>query len=816
MANVNQYQPQLNAGEFSEYMVARTDFGKYSNGAAIMLNIIPLAEGGAMRRAGTRFVAEVKDSSAKTRLKRFEFNTIQAYILEMGNRYLRFFRNQGQIITADTNVQVQNGEFTNDLSAWSDQSDANSSISHNATDGRLILNGASDTDNAVAEQELVVPAADLNKEHHIKFRIVGNPQDNVTLRMGNSSQASDIVNNVEFKPGWHVHAFTPTANTFLQFRVHENQTVEIDDVSIIQGAALEIGTPWLTADLFEVEGPQSADVKYFFHGSYRTHKLLRLSDVNWSLIEVRWLNGPWQDANTDTGKTLKPAATTGIDIGLVASGFSPFDATSVGQLVRLNNKSAGVDFGYGYIVSVESDINATIDIVRDFQTTDAGFDHAFGAWSDARGWPQNGAFFEQRLVTAATNTEPQTSWYSQTADFENHLPDDNAGTVGDSDALNFTISADDVNAIQWISPGLDLVYGTSGGEWIPSSNGAVITPTDIDIKRHTKHGSAKVQPVRFGHVVLFLQKAKRKIREFAFHFEVDGNRAFDMTRLARDVTRGGINEMDFAQEPWSLLWAVRDDGVLPTLTWLRDEDVVGWARQIIGGSFGTGDAVVESVSVIPGNATTNSLDRDEVWMIVKRTINGVTKRYVEFIERDFETGDDQADAFYVDSGLTYSGSATTTITGLLHLVGETVKIWGDGAIQPSQVVNPEGEIKLQQAVSKATIGLGYMHQLKTLKLEGGSQIGTIVGKSKRIVATTLVLLNSHSVNIGPDENNLIEFDFREVSDPMDAGAPLFTGEIFRELEGDFEDDPRTIIESDAPAPFTLLALAPEIELQDEA
>ena len=816
MATLNAYQDQLNAGELSERMAARTDFNKYANALEEMLNVIPLPEGGGMRRPGTRFVSEVKDSSVQQRLKRFEFSTEQAYILEFGNGHIRFFRNQGQIVTEDIGTQVQNGEFTSDLSAWSDNSGASSSISHNATDKRMTLNGTSAADNAVAEQEVIVPTADINKEHVLKFRLVGNAEDHMSLRIGTTSQAADIVDNVEFTPGYHCYSFTPGGNFFLQFRVHENQTVDIDDVSIIQNAALEIGSPYATVDLFQIEGPQSADILYNFHGSYRSYKLTRSSNTRWSLIEVAWQNGPWQDANTDTSKTLKPAATTGIDIGIVASGFSPFDANSVGQLVRLNNKSSGTDYGWGRIVSVESDQNATIDIIRDFQTTDAKHDWAFGDWSDSRGWPQNGAFFEQRLVTVATTTQPQTLWFSQTGDFENHAPDDNAATVGDSDALDYTISADDVNAIQWLSPGLNLVIGTTGGEWIPTSNGAVITPTDIDIKRHTKHGSAKVQPIRVGHVVLFLQKALRKIREFAFHFEVDGNRAFDMTRLARHVTRGGIIEMDFAQEPNSILWNVRDDGVMAALTYLRDEDVIGWSRHVLGGSFGTGDAVVESVAVIPGNATTNSVDRDEVWFIVKRTVNGVTKRYVEFLEHEFETGDTQADAFYVDSGLSYSGSATTDIVGLTHLIGETVAVWGDGAVQPSVVVNPEGEIKLQQAVSTAIIGLPYTSRIKTLKLEGGGSAGTVVGKQKKIFATTLVLLNAHTAKIGPDTGNLIEFDFRKVSDAMDAGAPLFTGEFFREFEGDFTSDARFIVETSAPAPFTLLGIANEVELHDQA
>ncbi|KKK79222.1 hypothetical protein LCGC14_2835680, partial [marine sediment metagenome] len=146
-----------------------------------------------------------------------------------------------------------------------------------------------------------------------------------------------------------------------------------------------------------------------------------------------------------------------------------------------------------------------------------------------------------------------------------------------------------------------------------------------------------------------------------------------MTRLAQHITRGGIVEMDFQQEPDSLVWAVRSDGQLLSMTFRREEDVVGWTRHIIGGSFSTGDAVVESVAVIPGEngagQTQSSENRDEVWVTVKRTINGSTVRYVEVFERDYETGDDEEDSYYADSIITYDGVATSTITGLDHLEG---------------------------------------------------------------------------------------------------------------------------------------------------
>ena len=199
-------------------------------------------------------------------------------------------------------------------------------------------------------------------------------------------------------------------------------------------------------------------------------------------------------------------------------------------------------------------------------------------------------------------------------------------------------------------------------------------------------------------------------------------------------------------------------------------------------------------------------------MIVKRTINGATKRYVEFFERDFETEDDQEDAYYADSLLTYDDVLTTSITGLGHLEGETVKIWADGAVRPDKIVSG-GAITLDTEASVAQIGLGYTHTIKTLKIEGGNPAGTAVGRTKKIYGVTFVLLESHTIKYGPDASNLKEVEFREVGDPMDAAIPLFTGEEFREFEGNWQPDSRIVIQNDDPAPFTLLSIVLETDIK---
>ena len=780
-----------------------------------------------MRRPGTRHAAEVKSSSVKGRLKPFQFSVVQAYMLELGNGVMRFCRHQGQIAVANTDAAISNGTFTSNITGWDDRSTggAGNQISHDATNGRLTLetSGTASDDIGWAEQDVTTTAT--NTEHVIKFRVIGDPGDKIDFLVGSTSTGAQILSPVEKSVGYHCVAFTPTASPFyIQFRnfgSNADKNVQIDDVSLIDDSAVEIDTPWAEADLFDVEGPQSADVLYLFHDDYPTHKLLRFGHTTWSLVEVAWQDGPYLDLNT-TSTTLTPGATTGVAVTVTASAITGindntgFQTTDVGRLIRIDNPAAAIAWGWGIIVARTSTTVVTVHVKKDFGATTADVRWHLGAWSETTGYPQAAVFFEQRLYVAATTDQPQTFWASQTADFENLKPDDDDDVPAADDALTFTLSADDVNSIYWLSANEDtLVIGTAGGEWVPDSEGIVITPLDITVRRQTTHGSARIQPVRVGNTVLFVQRANRKIREFGFSFETDGYRAVDMTRLSQHITRGGMVEMAYSGEPEPIVWVVRNDGQLLSLTVLRDEDVVGWGRHILGGSFGSGNAVVESVAVIPGangaGQTQDSSNRDEVWLIVKRTINGATKRYIEFFEGNFETGDAQEDQYYSDSLITYDGAAATVLTGFDHLEAEAVKILADAAIVAGKTV-ASASITLDTAASVVQAGLGYTHTLKPLKISAGNPSGTPIGKTKRIYGLTFVLLNSHTLSFGPDADDLSNIDFRVVSDPMDAAAPLFTGEVFREFPGPYDKDVRIVIEEDDPVSFTLLALAPEIQI----
>ena len=563
------------------------------------------------------------------------------------------------------------------------------------------------------------------------------------------------------------------------------------------GVPYEISSPYLTAELFDIKFSQSADVMYIVHPNHSVRKLSRTAHTSWTLTEVDFTDGPYLETNSTT-TTLTPGATTGTGISLAASA-NLFASTDVGRLVNFSN-------GYAKIATFTDAQNVTIDIEDDFDNTNAVTDWKLGAFSDTTGHPSSVSFFEQRLVFAGTTDEPQTLYFSKSGDYENMT----AGTNAD-DAMIYTIASNQVNAIRYLKAQRTLIVGTTGGEFTVSADGtdAAITPTNITIKKQSSYGSANVDAQPAGNSVLFLQKAKRKIRELTYNFDVDGYVAADLTILNDIVTKTGINEMAYQQEPDSILWCVRDDGVLAGLTYQRTENVIAWHRHIFGGAFDGGDAVCESVATISG-----SLTEDELWVIVKRTINGATKRYVECFS-DFDFDETTATDFrFVDSHLTYSGSATTTLSGLAHLEGQTVSILADGATHADKVVS-SGQVTLDRSATKAVVGLAYDSVLQTMRVEGGAAEGTSQGKTKRISKVVLRLFETVGAKVGPSLTDLETVPFRSSSDPMDTPvSTLIAGDKEIEFRDDYNTDGFIFIKQDQPLPLSVLAIYPTIVTSD--
>ena len=655
------------SGELGAKLDGRTDFAKYNTGAKTLENFLIHPQGSATRRVGTQFIAEVKDSTKKTRLIPFEFSTVQTYVLEFGNQYMRVYKDKGQ---------VQSG-----------------------------------------------------------------------------------------------------------------------------GSAFELATPYLEAELFDIKFAQSADVLFICHPNHAARKLARTGHTSWTLTEIDFTDGPYLSPNA-TSTTLTPSGTSG-SVNITASA-STFAATDVGRLVSFNSGRAKITgFTSATVVAATTQVN--------FADTSAKTDWKLGAFSGTTGHPSCVSFFEQRLVFAGTLSEPQTLYFSKSGDYENMTTGTNA-----DDAMVYTIASNQVNRIRYLKSVRTLLVGTSGGEFTVSADGtdAAITPTNIVIKKQSSYGTANVDAQPAGNSILFLQKAKRKIRELSYNFDTDGYVAPDLTILNDIVTKSGINEMAYQQEPDSILWCVRDDGILAGLTYQRSEAVIAWHRHKLGGTFGTGSTatgygVVESVASISGQLT-----EDDFYVIVKRTINGATKRYVEaFAPFDFDETD-ATDFRFADSHLTYSGSATTTLSGLAHLEGQTVSVLADGATHADKVVS-SGQISLDRSTTKAVVGLAYDSVLQTMRVEGGAAEGTSQGKTKRISKVVLRLFETVGVKVGPSLTNLETIPFRTTSSQMNNPVDtLLAGDKEIEFRDDYNTDGFIFVKQDQPLPLSVLAIYPTVVTSD--
>lgn len=700
MPKVSPLITNFSSGELTPRLDGRIDIAKYPNGCATLENAIIWPQGGASRRDGLHFVAEVKDSTKQVRLIEFEFSTTQAYVLEFGDQYIRFYRNNGQVVTTTGSELVTNGTFGSDIASWTDSSVGTGSIAHD-TDHMNIV--STDSSNYGYAEQGITTVDDTN--YQLDFTVTGG---SLTLVIGSTTGGTEVKTATSYAAGTHNVIFTAeSTTTYIGFYHQESATIDLDDVGCKESIPYEISTTYLEADLFEISYAQEADVLYLAHRDYAPRKLTRTGHTSWTLTTISF-----------TGSTF-PA---------------DFCAGAAGTGTDGNDKNPG-----------------TV------------------------------TFFEQRLFWAGSNDNPQTIWGSKTgsANYENM----DQGSATASDGLEYELVSNQVSVIQWLVPTKSLLVGTVKGEFKLDGAGAALTPSNVRVVPESYYGSKKVEPVQIENVTLFLQRAGRKMREFVYDFNQDNYIARDLTLLSEHLTTGGFTDMAYQQEQDSIVWCVRADGVLCGMTYLRGDDTVAWHRHTTNGSF-------ESVTTIPHP----SANRDEVWVVVKRTINGATKRFVEYMDPDM----------YVDSGLDYSGSAKTVFNGLKHLIGEEVERVGNNAVFPTATITDDGTgdgtTTLSQSVTSASFGLAYTTTIKPVRQEIGTQTGTSMSHKKRWPRISVRLKDSIGVSINGDR-----VPFRTSADEMDQGIAEFSGDKIVSNLG-WDRDGYITITQDQPLPLSVLAI----------
>jgi hypothetical protein len=807
-------QTNFTAGEFSPKMDGRVDFPKYFNGAKTLDNFIIYPQGGVVRRSGFEYIAAAKTSNEAVRLIPFEFSTTQAYILEFGDKYIRFYMDGGQIpVAADSesklimhmdgnqgsvsfpddgdtghspvangnvHCDVSQSKFSSQSSAFFDGNDYISIPDHadwRYAAGLFTIDFSMKIDympsNAV--QYLISQYDDADSYYYLRLR------DNA----GTKTLEWEVNNNGSVDCSVLSTWSTPATNTWYHIAMIRGWDSDTNKWAItVSGALLgSATTAAITIDSFTADlwiGNFNGNTAFGFKGW--------IEELRVTKGEARWTANfapPTAPYPLQDGETAYEVTTSYLTEDLPTIKFAQSADT-----MYLTHED--------YEPQKLTRTGHAAWTISDYAPTSDRFD-------DAESYPAAVGFFEERLVFGGTLDTPQGLFFSVSGDWE----DMTEGSSAD-DAIRIEIAADQVNTIRWLETGRVLVVGTVGGEWKAGASTLddPLTPTNVTVRRETSYGSANVQPETIGKNVLFVQRAGKKVREFAYNFDVDGYISHDLNILADHIIDSKIVSIAYQQEPYSILWVVTQDGGLYSLTYQKDHEVVAWAAHPVGGT----SVDVKSVAVIPGD------EEDEVWISVERTLSSVSDYRVNYIERmrPIFSGTDTTQGFFVDSGLSYSGAEVTSVSGLSHLEGETVTVLANGIPLNASTTSTPSQLSLEVASGAITLGmqatsvyagLGYNSNIETLRVAVPSEKGTIQGKTKRISAVTLRLLETQECKMGPDSDSLVAIDF-------DDGSTAFSGDKQQEFPGGYETEGYIYIRQDQPLPLTVLAIMPEVRVSD--
>lgn len=597
-------QRSFAGGELTPSLHARADQVKYQTGLRKAENVIIRRHGGVENRSGTEFIAEVKDSDATVRLIPFIFSDSQSYVLEFGNLYMRVYRNGVQL-------QVSLVDYLG----------------------------------------------------------------------GTSYVIGDVVYYLGFY--WYCiqagSGHAPNTSPAYWYKY-----VRVSGMIEYPSTVFEMPTTYLTADLATLDYVQSADVMTITHPTYPPRDIARTAHTGWTISDIAFA----PETGVPTGLGVTGGAGSGFDFYYVitsvadetleeslASAETSITNKGVPSTTNVNVVAWGAvtdareyniykrtpvatsatitGLPLGYIGTVtgttfRDDSSITIDFSVQAPT-------ARNPFNGASDYPSHASYFQQRLGFSNTDNDPEKIWFSRTGRFRNFTT---SSPLLADDAVTFRLVSQKVNTIEHMLELDKLIVFTSGGEWlIQGDTAGILLPSEINPKQQSHHGASARKPLVIGGNAIYIQSRGGQIRDLSFEQESNQLRGQDLTVFAAHLFDGYvISDWQYQEIPNSIVWAVRSDGRLMSMTYIREHKLFGWTWHSSGASD-----TFENVCVVPEVAD----KEDAVYVVVKRTIDGETKRYVERLHTRFIT-DVAVDAFFVDSGLSYDGreqAGTLTISG---------------------------------------------------------------------------------------------------------------------------------------------------------
>ena len=406
-------------------------------------------------------------------------------------------------------------------------------------------------------------------------------------------------------------------------------------------------------------------------------------------------------------------------------------------------------------------------------------------------WPGLVGFYEQRLLLASTPKRPQTLWLSKSGDYGNFA---RYSPIVDDSPLELTIASAEVSALVWASALRTLILGGTGLEWEVKSSQGAFTAKSAQVSPQSYVGSAPLPALIVGNTVLHVARNRAQVRDLKYDFGSDSYRGGDCTIMAAHLfERSKIMGWTYQQHPDSIIWVVREDGVLLGLTYQAEHQIFAWHRHDTQGAF-------KAVCAIPAGR------EDVLFAQVER--GGVY--YLEVLAPGY-TGGDHSRAVFLDSALVYDqpGKPVTRLSGLGHLEGRIAGLLAGGAVHPPRVVK-NGEILLDYAADLVIVGLSYVSDLETMPVEMAGPGGVTAGRRKQVNEVNILFRETVGAKAGLSFGKLETIKWR-TDEPHGAAPRPFSGLKNVVVTGLADPQVRVCIRSDEPTPMTVLALMANLD-----
>lgn len=797
MAFSERPQYTFSTGEVSPYLVAREVWDRYPAGCSYVLNLYGLPQGALTRRPGTRFIASAKDPDFDDlRLIPFVYNANQAYVLEFGSGYIRFYTDRG-VIESSPGVPYE-----------------------------IVTPYLTGTD--LFELNFV----QLND---VMYLTVDSQRTRKLSRLGNANWTLEIV---DFIDGPWLDENTDDEITFVTSGVTGTITISAQNSSLTPinvFDAAHVGTLWRFGTI---------------SGGLNHTEWATLGDTSATPVVIG-------DTCKNDGKVYE-AKTGSIngrgdiapihDEGTVSDGRVDWEFLHDGWgYVEITAFTSASEVSGLVKQRIPGSVAGTPGVDKGTKFWQQG------AWSDGPGigansgiatlgWPSVIGFFETRLWLAASVGQKQTIWASKTNLIENMSPDEGIELgVFDDNAFTRTLLSKKAELVRWMVTGDRFFIGTSEGVWTlrASDFDQPMTPENVQTRKIVKRQLANRPALEFDESLFFAVRGGEKMVEMTFDPFSEAVKITELTIIADHILRPGLRDLLFQERDNPQMWVMLNDGEVRTMTWAKGESVVGWFRQLIAGSGGSSHGDVVAMTTIPGSSATNDNEHDQIWVAVERTIDGANHISIEMVERRQEDLLSK-NQYFLDAGMTLDGAVTEGTklptagqgypdVNLNHLIGETVRPWVDGAVHPDIVVDANGQFELAtDVVEKVSVGLPTTWRWESLKpqiLTSNRDPG--LGKLKKVMEAVLSLYRTGQFLIGMKDGNTgvlgglssetqltglpetLQQAYRLANlQTMDAPRPLITGDYMITFEGTSRRNPIVVIEGSEPSNFTMIAATP--------